>query len=59
MAAHSLDTGIRGAYYKVSINLKQVKDEEFVSSISQEAEGMVQESADNLAKVLDIAKNRN
>ena len=59
MAAHSLDTGIRGAYYNVSINLKQVKDEEFVSSISQEAEGMVQESADNLAKVLDIAKNRN
>lgn len=58
VAAHSLDTGIRGAYYNVCINLKQVKDEDFVSSISQEAEKMVQESTDNLSKVLDIAKNR-
>lgn len=58
VAAHSLDTGIRGAYYNVCINLKKVKDEEYVSDMTKEVEGIIQASSDNLTKVLHIAKNR-
>lgn len=58
MAAHSLDTGIRGGYYNVCINLKSVKDEDYVSTISAQVEGLLWESAANLEKVLDIAKGR-
>ena len=58
VAAHSLDTGIRGAYYNVCINLKQVKDEEYASSTSAEVEGILEDSAANFDRVLAIAKNR-
>lgn len=58
MAAHSLDTGLRGAYYNVAINLKQVKDEEYSEVVRTEVEGMVQDSTSQLERVLDIAKSR-
>ena len=58
VAAHSLDTGIRGGYYNVCINLKSVKDEEYVSSVSSQVEELLQASAANLEKVLETAKNR-
>jgi formiminotetrahydrofolate cyclodeaminase len=53
-----LDTGIRGGYYNVCINLKSVKDEDYVSTITAQVEDLLQASAANLEKVLDIAKDR-
>ena len=58
VAAHSLDTGVKGGYYNVCINLKSVKDEDYVGTISAQVERLLQESAANLEKVLDIAKSR-
>lgn len=58
MAAHSLDTGIRGAYHNVTINLKQVKDEDYLSSVNAEVKEMLQEADTQLDRVLEIAKNR-
>lgn len=58
MSAHSLDTGIRGGYYNVCINLKQVEDEGYVSAITAEVEEMVRDSTASLEAILDIAKNR-
>ena len=51
--------GLRGAYYNVTINLKQVKeDEEYSDMISGEVEGLVNYSSSQLERVLNMAKSR-
>ena len=58
VSAHSLDTGIRGGYYNVCINLKQVADEDYVGAVTAEVEEMARASTASLEAILDIAKKR-
>lgn len=58
MAAHSLDTGLKGAYYNVCINLKQVKDEGYVSETTAQVEQVLRDSEAQLNAVLELVKNR-
>ena len=58
VGAQSLNTGIKGAYYNVCINLKQVKDEGYVREIGGQVEGIVQESEEKCSKVMQILDNR-
>ena len=58
VAAHSLDTGVKGGYYNVCINLESVKDEGYVAATRTQVEEMVQESSASMDRVLDLVKNR-
>ncbi|XP_064383158.1 formimidoyltransferase-cyclodeaminase-like isoform X2 [Halichondria panicea] len=54
----SLHTGLKGAYYNVCINLKQVTDEDYVRTVREEVERMSQSSEDKLTLLLDTVKQR-
>ena len=58
VGAQSLHTGIKGAYYNVCINLKQVKDEAYSTKITSEVEGIVKASEENCSKVMEILASR-
>ena len=58
VGAQSLHTGIKGAYYNVCINLKQVKDEAYCTKITSEVESIVKESEENCSKVMEILASR-
>ena len=58
VGAQSLNTGIKGAYYNVCINLKQIKDEVYFAEISKQVESIVKESEDNCCKVMDTLASR-
>ena len=58
VGAQSLNTGIKGAYYNVCINLKQIKDDGYVTEISEQAEGIMKESEENCSKVMDMLATR-
>lgn len=58
VGAQSLNTGIKGAYYNVCINLKQVKDEGYVREINEQVEGIVKESEENCSKVMQVLDTR-
>ena len=54
----SLNTGLRGAYYNVCINLEQVTDQSYVSRVREEVERMVQESGDQCKLLLETVTER-
>ena len=58
VGAQSLNTGIKGAYYNVCINLKQIKDEVYSTEITGQVEGIVKESEENCSKVMEILASR-
>ena len=58
VGAQSLNTGIKGAYYNVCINLKQIKDEVYSAEISKQVESIVKESEDKCCKVMDTLASR-
>jgi glutamate formiminotransferase/formiminotetrahydrofolate cyclodeaminase len=54
VGAKSLETGIWGAYKNVLINLGGIKDEEFKSAVTTEAEAIVARAHEQCASVLEI-----
>ena len=58
VGAQSLNVGIKGAYYNVCINLKQVKDEGYVTEVKGQVEGIVKDSEENCSKVMQILDKR-
>lgn len=58
VGAQSLNVGIKGAYYNVQINLKQIKDEAYTVKISGQVDDIFKESEENCGKVMDILSSR-
>lgn len=58
VGAQSLNVGIKGAYYNVQINLKQIKDEAYSAEMSEQVEGILKESEESCSKVMDILASR-
>ena len=58
VGAQSLNLGVKGAYYNVQINLKQIKDEAYTAEISGQVEGILKESEENCGKVMDTLASR-
>ena len=58
VGARALETGIWGAYQNVMINMQDIKDAEFKSRISKEAEAILRRSTDKCSEVLKILEAR-
>ncbi|CAJ1086860.1 formimidoyltransferase-cyclodeaminase-like [Xyrichtys novacula] len=58
VAAKALETAVFGAYYNVTINLKDITDEEFKMATLQRATALLQEAKDSTAVVLQAADER-
>ena len=58
VGAQSLNLGVKGAYYNVQINLKQIKDEAYIAEVSGQVESIFKESEENCSKVMDILASR-
>ncbi|XP_005812174.1 formimidoyltransferase-cyclodeaminase [Xiphophorus maculatus] len=58
VAAKALETAVFGAYYNVTINLKDVSDEAFRLATQRRVSELLQEAKDSVASILDAAENR-
>ena len=56
VGAHSLDTGIRGAYHNVCVNLKQMTDSDYVAMVTKEVEELLHDSEQKLSAVLQLVE---
>jgi glutamate formiminotransferase/formiminotetrahydrofolate cyclodeaminase len=54
VAAKALEAGIWGAYKNVMINMADITDDDFKTSITRDAEGLRRRAAAKFAEVLDI-----
>lgn len=58
VGARALELGIWGAWKNVQINIKDIKDSEFVTNISAEAEKIALRAKEKCSEILDILKKR-
>ncbi|XP_074520533.1 formimidoyltransferase-cyclodeaminase [Halichoeres trimaculatus] len=58
VAAKALETAVFGAYYNVTINLKDITDEEFKMATMKRAAALLQEAKDSATAVLHAADER-
>ncbi|XP_032412173.1 formimidoyltransferase-cyclodeaminase [Xiphophorus hellerii] len=58
VAAKALETAVFGAYYNVTINLKDVSDEAFRLATQRRVSELLEEAKDSVASILDAAENR-
>lgn len=58
VAAKALETAVFGAYYNVTINLKDITDEEFKMATLKRAAALLQEAKDSATAVLHAADER-
>lgn len=58
VGAKALETGIWGAYRNVLINISQVKDDNFVEEVKQQAQEIIKNSQLYLQKVIETIKLR-
>uniref|UniRef100_A0AAX7SGW2 glutamate formimidoyltransferase n=1 Tax=Astatotilapia calliptera TaxID=8154 RepID=A0AAX7SGW2_ASTCA len=59
VAAKALETAVFGAYYNVTINLKDITDEAFRAAVSKRASELLHEAKDSSAAILHAAEKRN
>ncbi|XP_035768534.1 formimidoyltransferase-cyclodeaminase [Neolamprologus brichardi] len=59
VAAKALETAVFGAYYNVTINLKDITDEAFRAAIQRRASELLHEAKDSSAAILHAAEKRN
>ncbi|KAF3688266.1 Formimidoyltransferase-cyclodeaminase Formiminotransferase-cyclodeaminase [Channa argus] len=58
VAAKALETAVFGAYYNVTINLKDIRDDSFKLATQKRASALLQEAKDSAAAVLNAAEKR-
>lgn len=58
VAAKALETAVFGAYYNVTINLKDITDDAFKTATQKRAEALLQEAKESAAAVLLAADER-
>ncbi|CAF96025.1 unnamed protein product [Tetraodon nigroviridis] len=58
VAAKALEMAVFGAYYNVIINLKDIKDEDFKTSMQKRASALLQVAKESAAAVLRTAEER-
>lgn len=58
VGARVLETGVWGAYYNVTTNLKDIKDEEFKATVKSEAEEALKNAQEGCATILKILEER-
>nr|XP_020447685.1 formimidoyltransferase-cyclodeaminase [Monopterus albus]XP_020447686.1 formimidoyltransferase-cyclodeaminase [Monopterus albus]XP_020447687.1 formimidoyltransferase-cyclodeaminase [Monopterus albus]XP_020447688.1 formimidoyltransferase-cyclodeaminase [Monopterus albus]XP_020447689.1 formimidoyltransferase-cyclodeaminase [Monopterus albus]XP_020447690.1 formimidoyltransferase-cyclodeaminase [Monopterus albus] len=58
VAAKALETAVFGAYFNVTINLKDVTDKDFKMATEKRVAALLQEAKDSAAAILDAAKRR-
>uniref|UniRef100_UPI0037E8731C formimidoyltransferase-cyclodeaminase n=1 Tax=Semicossyphus pulcher TaxID=241346 RepID=UPI0037E8731C len=58
VAAKALETAVFGAYYNITINLKDITDEDFKMATLKRAAALLQEAKDSAAAVLQAAEDR-
>ncbi|XP_072308455.1 formimidoyltransferase-cyclodeaminase [Eucyclogobius newberryi] len=58
VAAKALETAVFGAYFNVTINLRDIKDQEFRDKTEHEARALLQEAQDNAAACLCACEQR-
>lgn len=59
VAAKALETAVIGAYYNVTINLKDITDEAFRAATQRRASELLHEAKDSSAAILHAAEKRN
>ncbi|XP_036947322.1 formimidoyltransferase-cyclodeaminase [Acanthopagrus latus] len=59
VAAKALEAAVFGAYYNVTINLKDITDETFRTATQKRASALLQEAKESAAAVLHAAEKRN
>ncbi|KAM8722397.1 formimidoyltransferase-cyclodeaminase [Acanthopagrus schlegelii] len=59
VAAKALEAAVFGAYYNVTINLKDITDETFRTATQKRASALLQEAKESAAAVLHTAEKRN
>ncbi|XP_076841219.1 formimidoyltransferase-cyclodeaminase isoform X2 [Brachyhypopomus gauderio] len=58
VAAKALETAVYGAYYNVIINLKDITDQSFRSTVEERASALLKEAQESVAMVLETASQR-
>ncbi len=58
VGAKALESGIRGAFKNVEINLPQIPDEKYKAEVFKEATDILKRAENNLSEVENILKNR-
>ncbi|XP_062302696.1 formimidoyltransferase-cyclodeaminase [Osmerus eperlanus] len=58
VAAKALETAVFGAYYNVTINLKDIQDDYFKTTTQQKASALLLEARESASAVLDAADRR-
>ncbi|XP_025963202.2 formimidoyltransferase-cyclodeaminase isoform X2 [Dromaius novaehollandiae] len=58
VGAKMLEAGVFGAYFNVMINLKDITDETFKQVMSQKVSGLLEETKQSLALVLELLEKR-
>uniref|UniRef100_A0A671YZ87 Formimidoyltransferase-cyclodeaminase n=1 Tax=Sparus aurata TaxID=8175 RepID=A0A671YZ87_SPAAU len=58
VAAKALEAAVFGAYYNVTINLKDISDETFRTAVSKRVSELLQEAKESAAAVLHAAEKR-
>ncbi|KAL7831515.1 hypothetical protein SRHO_G00310180 [Serrasalmus rhombeus] len=58
VAAKALETAVYGAYYNVIINLKDITDQSFRSTVEEKASALLNEARESVAAVLEAADRR-
>ncbi|XP_054479495.1 formimidoyltransferase-cyclodeaminase [Anoplopoma fimbria] len=59
VAAKALEAAVFGAYFNVSINLKEITDDDFKTATQKRAAALLQEAKESAAAVLLAAEERN
>ena len=54
----ALETGIWGAYRNVMINMKDITDQEYINSVTQEAKTIYENAVQKTKTILEILDNR-
>ncbi|XP_036417929.1 formimidoyltransferase-cyclodeaminase [Colossoma macropomum] len=58
VAAKALETAVYGAYYNVIINLKDITDQSFKSTVEERASALLNEARESVTAVLEAADRR-